>query len=295
MPVTIQRQGLYPIDIYQGDTMKIAFQGAKGAYSDLACRQLYPNAATLPCISFEDAFEALQSGETDLAVIPIDNTLAGRVADVHHLLPISNLYIIAEHFLPIQHCLLGIKGTAIDKLTHVHSHVHALPQCRKFIREQKLTPIVHADTAGSAQEIANKDDLTQGAIASSLAADIYGLDILQENIQDDDSNKTRFIVLSREEKKFSQTDNIMTSFVFEVRNIPAALYKAMGGFATNGINMMKLESYVDNKFNAARFYCEVADHKDSDAFKNAIEELNFFAKDIKILGSYPQSDLRQNF
>ena len=275
--------------------MKISFQGAKGAYSDLACRQLYPQAETSPCLTFEDAFEAVKTEKTDLAVIPIDNTLAGRVADVHHLLPISGLYIIGEHFLPIHHCLMGVKGSTLNDLTHVHSHVHALPQCRNFIRDNDLKPVVHADTAGAAEEIARLGDPAQGAIASSLAADIYDLHILAEGVQDDDSNKTRFIVLSRQEDNSPSKKDVMTSFVFEVKNIPAALYKAMGGFATNGVNMMKLESYVDDKFNAARFYCEVAGHKNSPEFERAIDELSHFAKDIKILGSYEISPLRQKF
>ncbi len=275
--------------------MKISFQGAKGAYSDLACRQLYPTAETLPCLTFDDAFDAVKTDKTDLAVIPIDNTLAGRVADVHHLLPISGLHIVGEHFLPIHHCLMGVNGTTLDTLTHVHSHVHALPQCRKFIRDNGLKSIIHADTAGAAEEIARLGNITQGAIASSLAADIYDLQILAEGIQDDNSNKTRFIVLSRTNIDIDIDQDVMTSFIFEVKNIPAALYKAMGGFATNGINMMKLESYVDEKFNAARFYCEVAGHKNSPAFERAIEELSHFAKEIKILGTYEISPLRQKF
>lgn len=275
--------------------MKISFQGAKGAYSDQACRELYPNAETVPCTSFDDAFDAVKQGLVDLAVIPIDNTLAGRVADVHHLLPTSGLHIIGEHFLPIHHCLLGVKGADLQNLTHVHSHVHALPQCRKFIKKHDLTPVVHADTAGSAAEIADRGDFTQAAIASSLAAEIYGLDILAQGIEDDGSNKTRFIVLSPVDQHCEDSGNIITSFVFEVRNIPAALYKTLGGFATNGINMLKLESYVDDRFNAARFYCEVEGHANSDALKRAFEELGFFAKDIKILGSFPQSPLRKAF
>jgi len=271
--------------------MKISFQGAKGAYSDLA---LYPDAQTVSCTSFDDAFDAVKNGDADLAVIPIDNTLAGRVADVHHLLPTSGLYIIGEHFLPIHHCLLGVKGTTLEGLSDVHSHVHAIPQCRKFIRENNLTPHVHADTAGAAAEIAERGDKTQGAISSKLAAEIYDLDILVEGIEDDKTNKTRFIVLSPNPVEVSG-DNIMTSFVFEVRNIPAALYKAMGGFATNGVNMMKLESYVDHKFNAARFYCEISGHEADDNVKLAFEELSFVAKDIKILGSFEKSGLRDGF
>jgi len=274
--------------------MKISFQGAKGAYSDLACRELYADAQTVPCTSFEDAFDAVKNGETDLAVIPIDNTLAGRVADVHHLLPTSGLHIIGEHFLPIHHCLLGVKGATLAGLNEVHSHVHAIPQCRQFIRDHNLKSHVHADTAGAASEIGTRGDVTQGAIASKLAAEIYNLDILVEGIEDDKTNKTRFIVLSPNPVAVSG-DNIMTSFVFEVRNIPAALYKAMGGFATNGVNMMKLESYVDHKFNAARFYCEISGHADDANVVLAFDELAFFAKDIKVLGSFAKSALRDGF
>lgn len=275
--------------------MKISFQGSKGAYSDQACRELYPQAETLPCTAFEDAFDAVVNGEADLAVIPIDNTLAGRVADVHHLLPTSGLHIIGEHFLPIRHCLLGVKGATLEGLSHVHSHIHALPQCRQFIRRHQLQSVVHADTAGAAADIAAKDDKTQGAIASALAAEAYGLDILAQGIQDDDSNKTRFIVLSPRAQECVADAAVITAFVFQVRNIPAALYKTLGGFATNGVNMLKLESYVDAGFNAAQFYCEVDGHPAGDALKQAMEELSFFARDIKILGTFPKSPLRDGF
>ena len=272
--------------------MKISFQGAKGAYSDMAARELYPDAETYPCTSFEDAFDAAKEGAVDLAVIPIDNTLAGRVADVHHLLPTSGLSIIGEHFLPIHHCLLGVEGTTIEDLKRVHSHVHAIPQCRKFIRDHGLIPVVHADTAGAAADIAARGDKGEGAIASRLAADIYGLRVLAEQIQDETTNKTRFVVLSRH-PVVTAVDHAMTALHFEVRNIPAALFKAMGGFATNGVNMMKLESYVDQQFQAARFYCEVDGHPDDPALKRAMEELSFFAKDVKILGVFPKSPLRE--
>ena len=275
--------------------MKISFQGESGAYSDLACRQIYPNAQTIGCLSFDDAFTMVQSGESDLAFIPIDNTLAGRVADVHHLLPQSNLHIIGEHFLPIDHCLLAVKGSKLSDITHVSSHVHAIPQCREFIRNHQLASITHADTAGAAADIAQKNDPCHGAIASSLTAEIYGLDILARGIQDDASNKTRFIILSKSPAVVDANDDLMTSFTFTVRDIPAALYKALGGFATNQVNMMKLESYVDSQFNAARFYCEVEGHPREENLCQAMEELGFFAKEIKILGSYPKSKLRDGF
>lgn len=277
-----------------GRKQKIAFQGAPGAYSDLACRQLFPEAETIPCTSFDDAFEAVKQGRADLAVIPIDNTLAGRVADVHHLLPDSGLYIIGEHFLPVRHCLLAVNGSQINGLTHVHSHIHALPQCRRFIRDKKLTPIVHADTAGAAAEIARLRDKSQAAIASFLAAKTYNLEILAEDIQDADHNTTRFVVLSTEPvERDASEDGLMTSFVFEVRNIPAALYKALGGFATNGVNMTKLESYVDSQFNAARFYCEVEGHPDHLPLTLALEELAFFAKHVRIIGCFKASEIRK--
>lgn len=277
-------------------TQKIAFQGAAGAYSDLACRTVFKGVETLPCASFEDAFEAVTDGSADLAMIPVDNSIAGRVADVHHLLPESNLYIIGEHFQPVRHALLGVKGAKKDELTDVHSHIHALPQCRKLISRLKLKAHVHADTAGAALEISQTQDKTQGAIASTLAAEIYGLDILENDVQDAEHNTTRFLILSPEPEipEREHTDDvIVTSLVFGVRNIPAALYKCMGGFATNGINMTKLESYVNENFQAAQFYCEVEGHPDDESFKLALEELGFYARDVKFVGSYKAHDSRK--
>lgn len=273
---------------------KISFQGAHGAYSDLACREAFPKLETVPCNTFEEAFTAVKDGETDLAMIPIDNTLAGRVADVHHLIPKSGLSIIAETFLKVEHALLGVKGAAVTDLKHVHSHVHALPQCRKVIKELGLKPHVHADTAGAAAEVAQKADKEHGAIASTLAAQIYGLNVLREDVQDADHNTTRFIVLSREAdipKPDSQTTYI-TSFVFRVRNIPAALYKALGGFATNGVNMIKLESYVNPQFQVAQFYAEVIGHPEYRSFQLAMEELGFFADEVSVLGTYAAHPFR---
>jgi prephenate dehydratase len=273
---------------------KIAFQGFHGAYSDLACRAVYPGMETLPCASFEDAFRAVAEGEADLAMIPVDNTLAGRVADVHHLIPKGGLYIIGEYFLPIRHTLMGVKGATVEDIKEVHSHIHAIPQCRNMIKKLKVKAHVHADTAGAAAEVAEKGDKTKAAIASSLAADIYGLDILINDIQDADHNTTRFLVLSCEPKTpaYDPQQKVITSFVFRVRNIPAALYKAMGGFATNGVNMTKLESYVDEHFQAAQFFCDVEGHQDSPALKRALEELAFFAREVRVLGTYPAADFR---
>lgn len=270
----------------------IAYQGAPGAYSDLACRTVFPQLATAPCHSFDDAFKAVQDGEADLAMIPVDNTLAGRVADVHHLLPYAGLHIIGEHFQPIQHALMAVKGATIQDLKEVHSHVHALPQCRKVIRELGLKPVVHADTAGAAAEVAQRNDKSLAAIASPLAADIYGLTVLRDNVQDADTNTTRFIVLSRQPQTPAMGVDCVTSFTFDVRNIPAALYKAMGGFATNGVQMTKLESYIDDTFQVARFYAEVAAHTDEDRLKRAFEELGFFARTFTVLGCYKAHPFR---
>ena len=273
----------------------IAFQGAHGAYSDVACRSVFPDLKTIPCNTFDMAFRTLLEGRADLAMIPVDNTIAGRVADVHHLMPKGELFIIGEHFQPINHMLLGVKGTKISDLKYVHSHVHAIPQCRKILEKLGVTPIVHADTAGAAQEIAQRGDKQHGAIASSLAAEIYGLDVLEKEIEDESHNTTRFLILSRTEKRpdLSAGNNVMSSFIFEIRNIPASLYKALGGFATNGISMTKLESYVDANFQAARFYCDVEGHPDSPALSNAMEELQFFAKNVRFLGCYPAHPWRK--
>lgn len=273
---------------------KIAFQGFPGAYSDLSCRTVFPDMETLPCETFEAAFTALQSGAADLAMIPVDNTLAGRVADVHHLMPKSGLSIIGENFLPIQHALLGVKGAKLEDIREVHSHIHALPQCRKVIKEMGLKSHVHADTAGAAQEVAGRSDKTVAAIASTLAAEIYGLEVLRENVQDADHNTTRFMILSREAivPRYDPNTVYITSFLFKVRNIPAALYKAMGGFATNGINMVKLESYIDPQFQVAQFYVDVVGHPESRPLQLAMEELGFFASEVTPLGTYPAHPFR---
>ncbi len=273
---------------------KIAFQGAHGAYSDLACRTVYPGMETVPCNSFEDAFRSVSEGDAQLAMIPVDNTLAGRVADVHHLLPDSNLFIIGEHFQPIRHSLLAVKGARIEDLVYVHSHVHALPQCRKLIGKMKLKQRVHADTAGAAQEIAAKGDKANAAIASTLAAEIYGLQVVEEDIQDADHNTTRFLILSRDRLVPLEMENVITSMVFRVRNIPAALYKALGGFATCGVNLVKLESYVDEKFQVAQFFVDLEGHPDSYELQLALEELKFFAKEVRMLGTYPAHSFRRS-
>src|SRR5689334_14740088 len=222
----------------------IAFQGAPGAYSDLACRRVFPTMRTLPCNAFEDAFAAVHEGRARLAMIPVENSVAGRVADIHHLLPHSGLHIIGEHFERVNHHLLAPPGATVETLRTVRSHVHALSQCRKLIRELKLQPVVAADTAGSAREVAELADPSVAAIASELAGEIYGLVSLRQNIEDAEHNTTRFLVMAKEKREAPPGGLVVTSFVFRVRNVPAALYKALGGFATNGVNMTKLESYM---------------------------------------------------
>jgi len=273
---------------------KIAFQGWPGANSDMACRDVYPHLETLPCPTFGDAFAAVRDGAADLAMIPIDNSVAGRVADIHHLLPDSGLYITAEYFLRVRHYLLGVKGSSLTDITHVHSHIHALNQCRNLIKNLGLEPVVHADTAGAAADIARAADKTQAAIASPLAAKIDGLSTLKENVEDAEHNTTRFVIMAREPVVVGpETPDLMTSFVFRVRNMPAALYKAMGGFATNGVNMTKLESYVRSDFVAAQFYADVEGHPEQENLKHAFEELEFFSHEVKILGTYPRHNFRR--
>ncbi len=266
----------------------ISFEGAYGAYSHIACRQVFPELKNLPCNTFDDAFRAVSDRKADLAMIPVENTLAGRVADVHRLLPKSGLYIIGETFLTIRHNLLGIKGSKLDDVREVHSHIHAIPQCNKFIVSHGLRAITSADTAGAAKEIAETGDPAIAAIASDLAAEIYGLKILEKDIQDESHNATRFLILAREPQILSptETSDFITSVFFKVRNIPAALYKALGGFATNGINLTKLESYVDKNFQAALFYCDLESHADTPSMKLAFEELNFYAEEVHVIGTY---------
>ncbi|MCW8914365.1 MAG: prephenate dehydratase [Magnetovibrio sp.] len=272
----------------------IAFQGEPGANSDMACRAVYPDMKTLACYSFEDAFAAVHEGRARLAMIPIDNSVAGRVADIHHLLPGSNLHIVGEHFQRIDHHLLAVKGAKIEDLTHVHSHVHALNQCRGIIKELGLEPVVHADTAGAAHMISEQSDVSQGAIASQLAGEIYGLEDLRANIEDAEHNTTRFLIMAAEPAVPAQGNGkVMTSFVFRVQSIPAALYKALGGFATNGVNMTKLESYIiDGSFQAAQFYAEVEGHPDERAMQLAFDELEHFTHEVKIMGTYPAASFR---
>ncbi len=278
--------------------LKIAFQGEPGANSHIAIVEAYPDAEPLPCATFEDALSAIASGEADLGMIPIENSVAGRVADIHHLLPASGLYIVGEWFLPIRHQLMAPRGTRLADIKTVESHVHALGQCRRIIRKLGIKPIVAADTAGSARDIAERGDKSVAAIASRLAAQIYGLDILAEDVEDEAHNTTRFVVLAREEKWAPQASAplIITTFVFRVRNLPAALYKALGGFATNGVNMTKLESYmVDGNFFATQFYADVEGHPHDRGVAFALEELKFFSREFRIVGVYPGHPFRATF
>ncbi len=273
----------------------IAFQGVAGAYSDMACRAVHPEMATLPCPSFEDTFAAVNEGRAGLGMIPIENSSAGRVADIHHLLPESGLHIIAEHFQPVDHQLLAPKGATMESIQEVHSHVQALSQCRKFVRGAGFKPIVHADTAGAAAEVAERGDPTRAAIASRLAGEIYGLRSLGSDIQDIEHNTTRFLVMSKEPADPDPAEGpVMTTFVFRVRSVPAALYKGLGGFATCGVNITKLESYIlDGSFAVAQFYADIEGHPDQRLVRLALEELSFFSREVKILGVYPANPFRQ--
>ncbi|WP_037170811.1 prephenate dehydratase [Agrobacterium larrymoorei] len=275
---------------------RIAFQGEYGANSDMACRDVFPTMDPLPCPTFEDAFNALENGDADLAMIPIENTLAGRVADIHHLLPESRLHIIGEYFMPIRFQLMVLPGVEKDEIKTVHSHIHALGQCRKIIRSNGWKPVVAGDTAGAAKLVSEKGDRSMAALAPRLASSLYGLDIIAENVEDSDNNVTRFVVLSRDEqwaKRTTPEEVIVTTFVFNVRNIPAALYKAMGGFATNGINMTKLESYqIGGKFVATQFYADIEGHPEDESVRHALEELKFFSEKVRILGVYTGHAMR---
>ncbi len=274
----------------------IAFQGVPGAYSDMACRAAHPDMTTLPCKTFEDTFAAVRDGRARLAMIPIENSSAGRVADIHHLLPDSGLHIIAEHFQVVHHQLLGARGSSLESVRVVRSHVQALSQCREFIRAHGLDAVAHADTAGAAAEVAKLNDPSQAAVASALAAELHGLKILKRDVHDEAHNTTRFLIMAEEPIDPEPHDGpVITSFVFRVRSVPAALYKALGGFATNGVNITKLESYIiDGSFTVAQFYADVEGHPDHRLVRLALEELGFFSREVKILGVYPASHFRES-
>jgi prephenate dehydratase len=276
--------------------MKISFQGEPGANSHIASDEARPDFEPLPCPTFEDAFAAVTDGDAALAMIPIENSIAGRVADIHRLLPTSGLHIVGEHFLPIHFQLMALPGVTIDEIRTVHSHIHALGQCRKIIRRLGVKPMVAGDTAGAAREVRDAGDRTRGALAPRMAAGVYGLDILAEDVEDEAHNTTRFVILSKEPVAVpAAAGPTVTSFVFRVKNLPAALYKALGGFATNGVNMTKLESYmVDGEFTATQFYAEVDGHPGDIALARALEELQFFSREFKILGTYPAHPFRES-
>ncbi len=272
----------------------IAFQGEAGAYSNLACRTVFSEMTALPCHTFEDVFAAVEEGRARYAMIPIENSVAGRVAAIHHLIPHSSLHIIGEHYQRINHHLLAIPDASMDSLKTVRSHEQALGQCRKNLLNWGLSPDVYSDTAGAAKLVSELQDPSVGAIASSLAGEIYGLKSLKRDIEDADHNTTRFVIFAREPlADLPDDETIVTSFIFQVRNVPAALYKVMGGFATNGINMTKLESYqLNGAFVATLFYADIEGHPDDAGVRHAFDELEFFTSEFRILGSYPAAKYR---
>ena len=266
---------------------KIAFQGELGAYSHQACVAVFPDAAPIACKTFESAIATVKRGDADLAMLPVENSTYGRVADIHYLLPESGLHIIGEHFERVHINLLGIPGAQIGDIKTAQSHTVLLGQCRKFLNEHNMMPVVGVDTAGSAQEVAAAGDMSQGALAGDLASKIYNLDVLAHHIEDNQNNTTRFLVMSPEPKLEPQSDaELITTFIFRVRNIPAALYKALGGFATNSVNMVKLESYMGGQFTATVFYADIVGHPEDAPVKRALDELAFFTDQLEILGVY---------
>jgi prephenate dehydratase len=274
---------------------RAAFQGEAGSYSNLAVREAFPHAEAVPCPTFDDAFAALASGTVDVALIPIENSLHGRITDIHHILPGADVHFAGEHFLRVRHQLLGIPGATLTGIKSVVSQEPALGQCRNIVREMKLKQVLWADTAGAARHVAELKDPAVAAVASSLAGEIHGLTILKNDIEDADHNVTRFITMAREPANVPNDGRpVITSFIFRVKNVPAALYKAMGGFATNGVNMTKLESYqLEGSFAATQFYADIEGHPDSRPVKLAFEELAFFTSTLKVLGTYPAHAFRQ--
>src|ERR1700761_3294080 len=274
---------------------RIAFQGEPGAYANLAAKEAVPHAAFIPQPTFEDAVEAVRSGDCDLCVIPVENSLIGRIADIHHLLPDSGLHIVGEHFLPIHHQLLGLKDATLEGIKSLYSQAPALAQARNIVRERKLVTHNWYDTAGSAKHVAELKDPTAAALASTLAGELYGLKVLAHDVEDEHHNMTRFLIMSREPEEAPNNGKVVTSFVFRVRNVPAALYKAMGGFATNGVNMTKLESYqLGGSFNATQFYADIQGHPEEAAVTRALDELGFFTSKLVIMGVYPAHPFRED-
>ncbi|OJT98914.1 MAG: prephenate dehydratase [Alphaproteobacteria bacterium 65-7] len=274
---------------------RIAFQGEPGAYANLAARQAVPHAAAIPKPTFEDAIAAARDGDTDLCIIPVENSLIGRIADIHHLLPDSGLHIVGEHFLPIRHQLMGLKDATLEDVTAVYSQAPALAQCRNLIRQRRLVAHNWYDTAGSAKHVAGLGDKSAAAIASTLAAEFYGLKILRADVEDEHHNATRFLIMSPRGERAANTGKVVTTLMFQVKNAPAALYKALGAFATNGINITKLESYqLGGSFNATRFYADIQGHPDNPAVGAALEELRFQTAKLDILGVYPAPPFRED-
>jgi len=276
-------------------TGTIAFQGRPGAYSDLACRTAYPTWRTLPCDTFEAAIDAVREDQAELAMLPCENSLAGRVPDIHAMLPGSALFVVGEHFQRVEHCLLAPKGATLATVKRAHSHAVALGQVRKLLKELNLQAVVQADTAGSAEQVARWNNPEEAAIASSLAAELFGLEVLRVNVEDAEHNTTRFYVAAKKPRTHApDAADMMTTFVFRVRNVPAALYKALGGFATNGVNMTKLESYMlHGHFTATQFLCDVEGHPEQPPLRRALEELSFFSREVRILGVYPAAAFRK--
>jgi len=275
-------------------TGKIAFQGELGANSHIACAKAFPHLQPLPCRTFDQALNAIADGRAEIGMIPIENSIAGRVGDIHHLLPGAGLYIQGEFFLPLHHQLLGLKHANIEDIKTVHSHIVALGTCRKMISELDLEPVVSVDTAAAANMVSQENDITKAAIASKLAAEVYGLKVLRENVEDEEHNTTRFLILSKEpDDAEPEEEHVVTSFIFKVRNVPAALYKALGGFATNGVNVTKLESYqLEGAFTATQFYADIEGHPANTSVRLALEELEFYTTELNVLGIYKAHPFR---
>ncbi len=272
---------------------RIAFQGELGAYSHQACREARPDLEAMACATFEDVIEAVRSGEAEQAMVPVENSTYGRVADIHRLLPESGLHILDEAFVRVHINLLGLRGAKLADVEEAYSHLVLLPQCAEFLRSHDIKGQVSTDNARAARDVAAWGDPTKAALASELAGEIYGLDVLARHIEDHDRNTTRFLIMSQHADMTRRAERMMTTFVFRVRNIPAALYKAMGGFATNGVNMTKLESYmVGGSFTATQFYADIEGHPEDASVKLAMEELDYFTSEIKILGTYPADHAR---
>ena len=274
----------------------IAYQGLPGAYSHMACQKRFPDMEAMSNLSFEDMLASVAEKRARYAMVPVENSVAGRVADIHHLLPSSGLYIVGEYFQRVNHHLMGVPGSSIEGLEEVHSHAQGLAQCRETLRKLGVTPIIHPDTAGAAKDVAALGKPSVGAIASRLAASIYNLELLQENVEDHEHNTTRMLIMAGEPANPPVDDGpVVTTLIFSLRSVPAALYKALGGFATNGVNLTKLESYMlGGHFSATQFYIDAEAHQDSQAFRYALDELEFFTTpgSIRILGTYPADPYR---